>query len=52
MSEFTRSTPSAERRVVVTGIGIICPTGLTTTESWGNILEGVSGIDRITQFDA
>lgn len=52
MSQFTRSTPSTERRVVVTGIGILCPTGNSTRESWKNILEGVSGIGRITQFDA
>ncbi len=52
MVNYTRSTPSTERRVVVTGIGLVCPTGNTTRESWKNILEGVSGIDRITQFDA
>lgn len=52
MSQFTRSTPSQEKRVVVTGIGILCPTGNTTREAWGNILEGVSGIDKITNFDA
>ncbi len=52
MAEFTRSTSSTERRVVITGIGILCPTGNSTHESWKNILEGVSGIDRITQFDA
>jgi 3-oxoacyl-[acyl-carrier-protein] synthase II len=52
MADFTRSTSSTERRVVVTGIGILCPTGITANESWKNILEGVSGIDKITHFDA
>ncbi|MBI2620263.1 MAG: beta-ketoacyl-ACP synthase II [Ignavibacteriales bacterium] len=39
------------RRVVVTGIGMVSPLGLTTKESWGNCLQGRSGIDRITRFD-
>lgn len=40
------------RRVVVTGIGIVSPVGLTTEESWGNIKGGKSGIGPITRFDA
>ncbi len=40
------------KRVVVTGIGVVSPIGLTATESWKNALEGVSGIDQITLFDA
>lgn len=52
MSPYTRSSPSTERRVVITGIGILCPTGITMKESWSNILEGVSGVGRITAFDA
>jgi 3-oxoacyl-[acyl-carrier-protein] synthase II len=47
------SRPSrTERRVVVTGIGMITPVGLNLSESWKNIVAGVSGIDAITQFDA
>jgi 3-oxoacyl-[acyl-carrier-protein] synthase II len=40
------------RRVVVTGIGLICGVGNTTEEVWKNLLAGKSGISRITQFDA
>lgn len=42
----------AERRVVITGIGVISPVGLTLQESWKNILAGQSGIDNIALFDA
>ena len=40
------------RRVVVTGVGLICGVGNTTGEVWQNLLAGRSGICRITQFDA
>jgi 3-oxoacyl-[acyl-carrier-protein] synthase II len=40
------------RRVVVTGIGLICAVGNTTGEVWKNLLAGKSGVSRITQFDA
>ncbi len=40
------------RRVVVTGIGLICGVGNTTEEVWSNLLAGKSGVARITQFDA
>ncbi len=39
-------------RVVITGMGIVCPTGNSVEEAWRNIAEGKSGIDRITLFDA
>ena len=39
------------RRVVVTGMGIICPTGNDVDEAWGNASKGVTGIDTITSFD-
>ena len=39
------------RRVVVTGIGLICAVGNTTDEVWRNLLAGKSGVARITQFD-
>ncbi len=41
----------SKRRVVVTGIGILCPVGLNLEESWRNILAGVSGIVPITDYD-
>jgi 3-oxoacyl-[acyl-carrier-protein] synthase II len=40
------------RRVVVTGIGLICGVGNTTEEIWQNLLAGKSGVARITHFDA
>jgi 3-oxoacyl-[acyl-carrier-protein] synthase II len=40
------------RRVVVTGIGLICAVGNTTPEVWQNLLAGKSGVARITSFDA
>ena len=39
------------RRVVVTGIGLICAVGNHTEEVWANLLAGKSGVRRITQFD-
>ncbi len=39
------------RRVVVTGIGMLCGVGNTTEEAWRNLLAGKSGIARITHFD-
>jgi 3-oxoacyl-[acyl-carrier-protein] synthase II len=39
------------RRVVVTGLGLICGVGLTSPEVWTNILAGKSGITKITHFD-
>lgn len=38
-------------RVVVTGMGIICPTGNTVEESWTNTAAGYNGIDYITLYD-
>ncbi len=40
------------RRVVVTGIGLICGVGNTTEEVWTNLLAGKSGVGPITHFDA
>lgn len=39
------------RRVVVTGLGIISPVGLSISDAWDNILAGNSGIRPITAFD-
>ena len=40
------------RRVVVTGVGLLCPVGNSTEECWSAIQNGKSGIGPITQFDA
>jgi 3-oxoacyl-[acyl-carrier-protein] synthase II len=39
------------RRVAITGLGIVSPVGNDTATSWRNILDGVSGIERVTRFD-
>ena len=49
---FVRPARALPRRVVVTGIGLITPLGLTLDESWKSAVEGKSGIDTITAFDA
>ena len=40
------------RRIVVTGIGTLNPLGNSLSEYWDNLVNGVSGADMITQFDA
>ncbi len=40
------------RRVVVTGLGIVSPVGISVPEAWGNLVAGKSGISTITRFDA
>jgi 3-oxoacyl-[acyl-carrier-protein] synthase II len=42
----------SRRRVVVTGLGLVCPVGNTVAEGWANLLAGRSGIGHITRFDA
>jgi len=39
-------------RVVVTGIGVISPNGLTVEEFWRNLTQGVSGVGPVSTFDA
>jgi len=39
------------RRVVVTGVGLVCALGIGTEESWRNLVAGCSGIAPITFFD-
>ena len=42
----------SRRRVVVTGLGAVCPVGNTVAETWSSVLAGRSGIGPITKFDA
>lgn len=41
-----------KRRAVVTGIGLVSDVGNTTEETWTALIEGRSGVDYITHFDA
>ena len=49
---YVRPPRAPDRRVVVTGMGMLTPLGLTMDESWKSALAGKSGIDRIKAFDA
>jgi 3-oxoacyl-[acyl-carrier-protein] synthase II len=40
-----------ERRVVITGVGLITPLGIGKDESWSKVCAGQSGIGEITRFD-
>ncbi|KTD37473.1 3-oxoacyl-ACP synthase [Legionella nautarum] len=41
----------SKRRVVITGMGMVSPLGLTVEENWKNILAGKSGVQAITEYD-
>jgi 3-oxoacyl-[acyl-carrier-protein] synthase II len=40
------------KRVVVTGMGVICPIGLNLEEFWTNLVAGKSGVNTISSLDA
>ena len=42
----------SNRRVVVTGLGLISPCGNTVAEGWAKVRDGISGITPIDQYDA
>ena len=39
------------RRVVVTGMGMVSPLGTSVEKSWQALIQGKSGVGRITKFD-
>jgi 3-oxoacyl-[acyl-carrier-protein] synthase II len=46
------ATTPPERRVVITGLGLVTPIGQTLDTFWNNLITGQCGIDKITRFDA
>ncbi len=40
-----------KRRVAITGIGMLTPIGISKEEYWSALIEGKSGISRVTHFD-
>ena len=43
--------PDYDRRVVVTGLGVVSPVGNDVQTAWGNLIRGKSGLTEITRFD-
>ena len=43
--------PDYDRRVVVTGLGVVSPVGNDVKTAWSNLVNGVSGLGPITRFD-
>jgi 3-oxoacyl-[acyl-carrier-protein] synthase II len=43
--------PDYDRRVVVTGLGVVSPVGNDVKTAWANLVNGVTGLDEITKFD-
>ena len=43
--------PNGQRRVVVTGVGVVSPLGNNLQDTWTSALKGRSGIANITKFD-
>ncbi len=41
-----------QRKIVVTGLGAVCPVGATVAAAWRAVVAGHSGIRKITAFDA
>ncbi|MCK5082836.1 MAG: hypothetical protein KAR31_08000, partial [Candidatus Omnitrophica bacterium] len=40
-----------KRRVVITGVGVVSPNGVGKEACWENMINGVSAIRRVTEFD-
>src|SRR6201996_2037621 len=45
------ASTSTERRVVITGLGVVTPLGNTVDVFWDNLIAGKCGVDKITSFD-
>jgi 3-oxoacyl-[acyl-carrier-protein] synthase II len=52
MSRLYKAGRNGNRRVVVTGLGLICGSGNNAARVWTNVVAGRSAVGRITHFDA
>jgi beta-ketoacyl-acyl-carrier-protein synthase II len=50
MDQFLDSR--GRQRIVITGMGMVSPVGMSVDESWQSVIAGRSGVGPITQFDA
>jgi 3-oxoacyl-[acyl-carrier-protein] synthase II len=50
-STIKREVSSLGRRVVMTGVGLVIPTGIGAKTAWKNVCEGKSGVGPLTRFD-
>src|SRR5258708_6369296 len=46
------ASTSTERRVVITGLGVVAPLGNSVDAFWNNLIAGQCGVDKITSWDA
>src|ERR1700688_4390102 len=51
MTNDTTPVSDPNRRIVITGIGVISPVGIGRHAMWEALIAGVSGVDRISQFE-
>src|SRR5436309_16079006 len=51
-SNHDTPTRLTRRRVVITGLGMISPLGVGNDATWQGLIDGKSGMGRITKFDA
>ena len=49
--ELGEGAAASSKRVVVTGLGAVCPLGLSLSETWEGLVSGRSGMGPITHFD-
>ncbi len=50
--DYLKGRMQLRKRVVITGVGIISPVGLSSDITWESLMAGRSGVDRISSFDA
>jgi len=51
MGQMNKQRMNNQRRVVITGLGVMSPLGLEVEKFWNNLISGKSGVSRIDRFD-